>query len=99
MVIKRVSERNLSRSPATQPVFAVVVFVQAADYYSPAGTGVDEFVIFQVNAYVGGNSFLPAVMKENQISLAQIFLAYFVAVFGTLVIRVSFQFFVVHLFI
>ena len=73
--------------------------IQAADYDSPAGTGMDELIIFQINTYMTGNPFFSAVMEEYQISFAQVFLTYFMAILGTLVIRVTFQFFVVYLFI
>ena len=73
--------------------------IQAADYDSPAGTGMDELIIFQINTYMTGNPFFSAVMEEYQISFAQVSLTYFMAILGTLVIRVTFQFFVVYLFI
>lgn len=44
-----------------------------------------------------GNPFFSAVMEEYQISFAQVSLTYFMAILGTLVIRVTFQFFVVYL--
>ena len=60
--------------------------IQAADYDSPAGTGMDELIIFQINTYMTGNPFFPAVMEEYQISFAQVSLTYFMAILGTLVI-------------
>ena len=60
--------------------------IQAADYDSPAGTGMDELIIFQINTYMTGNPFFSAVMEEYQISFAQVFLTYFMAILGTLVI-------------
>ena len=60
--------------------------IQAADYDSPAGTGMDELIIFQINTYMTGNPFFSAVMEEYQISFAQVSLTYFMAILGTLVI-------------
>ena len=80
-------------------MFTVIIFIQAADYDSPAGTGMDELIIFQINTYMTGNPFFSAVMEEYQISFAQVSLTYFMAILGTLVIRITFQFFVVYLFI
>ena len=73
--------------------------IQAADYDSPAGTGMDKLIIFQINTYMTGNPFFSTVMEEYQISFAQVSLTYFMAILGTLVIRITFQFFVVYLFI
>jgi uncharacterized protein involved in cysteine biosynthesis len=53
-------------------VFTVIIFIQAADYDSPAGTGMDELIIFQINTYMTGNPFFSAVMEEYQISFAQV---------------------------
>ena len=60
--------------------------IQAADYDSPAGTGMDKLIIFQINTYMTGNPFFSTVMEEYQISFAQVSLTYFMAILGTLVI-------------
>ena len=50
----------------------------AYEFVAPAGTGMDELIIFQINTYMTGNPFFSAVMEEYQISFAQVFLTYFI---------------------
>lgn len=56
----------------------------------------DESVVFQVNAYMGGATFIASVVEEYQVSFTQFSFAYFVAVFFALFVRVPFQPFAVY---
>ena len=62
--------------------------VQTADDDTPAGTGMDETVIFQIDAYMGGCTFVLSVMKEYKVAFLKLAFAYFPAVLFLLVVGV-----------
>ena len=69
-----------------------ISFIQCADDDSLAGTGMNEFSVFQVDSYMGGTFLLFSVVKENQIAFAEFPFLHFLAILLSLVIGVSFQF-------
>lgn len=81
---------------ALHPAAAVVVFFQPADDDSPAGTGVYEPSVFQVDAHMSGFPFLASVVEEHQIAFLEVAFGYFPAVFGALFFGAAFQFVAIH---
>ena len=77
------------------PYSAVIGLVQTADDDTPAGTGMDETVIFQIDAYMGGCTFVLSVMKEYKVAFLKLAFAYLPAVLFSLVVGVAFQMLVV----
>ena len=70
--------------------------IQAADYDSPAGTGVYEPSVFQVDAHMSGFPFLASVVEKHQIAFLEVAFGYFPAVFGALFFGAAFQFVAIH---
>ncbi len=75
-------------------MFVPVFFVEAADDDAPAGAGMDEFAVFQIDADVGGCAFLSSVVEEYEVAFAQVALADAVAVLA-LVFGIVLQLFTV----
>lgn len=63
---------SLFHPASAQPVLRVVLFVERADYDSPAGAGMDEFAFFEINAHVCHPLSGGTAGEENQVSLTQV---------------------------
>ncbi len=86
----------LFHSSAAEPVFCIVIFLEAAHDDSLSGTGMNEFAVFQVDAHMSGFPFLASVVEEHQIAFLEVAFGYFPAVFGALFFGAAFQFVVIH---
>ena len=76
-----------------------IFLVKGTDDDSMAGAGMDEFAVFQVDAYMGGPFFLSSVVEEYQVAFLELSFFDFAAVFFPLVVGVAFKVFPVYLFI
>ena len=74
-----------------------ILFIQCADDDAMIATSMNEFPIFQVDAYVGGMFLLSSVMEENQIAFTEFSFLHFLAILLPLVIGVSFEFLSINL--
>ena len=57
----------------------------------------NEFMVFQVDTYMGGMFLLSSVMEENQIAFTEFSFLHFLAILLPLVIGVSFEFLPINL--
>ena len=80
-------------------MFFPILFVEGTDDDSMARAGMDEFSVFQVDTYVGGPFLFPSVVEEDKVAFMELSFLHFPAIFLSLVVRVSFQILVIHLFI
>ena len=80
-------------------MFFPILFVEGTDDDSMARAGMDEFSVFQVDTYVGGPFLFPSVVEEDKVAFMELSFLHFSAIFLSLVVRVSFQILVIHLFI
>ena len=76
-----------------------ILLVESTDDDSLAGTGMDEIAVFQVDTYMSGPLLLPAVVEEHQVALFQFSFLNFPAILLSLVFRISFEAFAIHLMI
>jgi len=59
----------------------------------------DETVVFQINAYMGGGTLVLSVMKENEIAFLKFVFAYFPAICFSLFVGIALQVLAVHFLI
>ncbi len=76
-----------------------ILLVEGTDDDTMARAGMDEFPVFQVDAYMGGPFLLSPVVEEDKVAFTELAFLYFPAIFLPLVVGVSFQILVIHLFI
>ena len=74
-----------------------IILVESADDDTSTSTGMNEFMVFQVDTYMGGMFLLSSVMKENQIAFTEFSFLHFLAILLPLVIGVSFEFLPINL--
>ena len=68
-------------NPASlHPVFLVIVFFQTADDDSFGGAGMDELVVFEVDAHVCHTFGMAGAAEEDKVACLQFAFAYFQAV-------------------
>ena len=80
-------------------MFLPIDLIKVADGDSLAGTGMNEFAVFQVDSYMGGAFLLSSVVKENKVAFAEFPFLHFLAILLSLVIGVSFQFLPIDLIV
>ena len=76
-----------------------IIFLQCADDDPMTGTCMNEFLVFQVDAYMGSFLLFPSIVEEDQIAFTEFPFLDFSAVLLPLVFGVSFEVFAIHLFI
>ena len=80
-------------------MFLPIIFLQCADYDALTGTCMNEFPVFQVDAYMSGFLLFPSVVEEDQVTFAEFPFLDFSTIFLPLVIGVSFEVLSIHFFI
>ena len=76
-----------------------VFLIEGTDDDPLARAGVDELLVFQVDAHVGGPFLLPPVVEEDEVAFTEFPLLDFPAILLPLVFRVAFQALAIHLLI
>jgi ABC-type transport system involved in multi-copper enzyme maturation permease subunit len=80
-------------------MFSPIFLVQGTDDDTLACAGMNEFLVFQVDAYMGGPFLLSSVVEENKVAFTELSFLHLPAIFLPLVIGISFEILVVHLII
>ena len=76
-----------------------ILLIKGTDDDSMTRAGMDEFPVFQVDAYMGGPFLFPSVVEEDKVTFTELSFLHFPAIFLPLVIGISFEILVVHLII
>ena len=76
-----------------------ILLIEGADDDPLTCTGMNEFPVFQVDAYMGGPFLFPPVVEEDKVAFTELAFLHFPAIFLPLVVGVSFEVLVIHLFI
>ena len=76
-----------------------VFLIEGTDDDPLARAGVDELLVFQVDAHVGGPFLLPPVVEEDEVAFTEFLLLDFPAILLPLVVGVPFEAFSIYLFI
>ena len=74
-----------------------ILLVEGTDDDSMARAGMDEFPVFQVDAYMGGPFLFPSVVEEDEVAFAELPFLHFPAILLPLVVGVSFEFLSIYL--
>ena len=80
-------------------MFLPIILFQCADNDALTGTCMNEFPVFQVDAYMSGFLLFPTVVEEDQVTFAEFPFLDFSAILLPLVIGVSFKVLSVYFFI
>ena len=76
-----------------------ILLVEGTDDDSMARAGMDEFPVFQVDAYMGGPFLFPSVVEEDKVAFAEFPFLHLPAILLPLVVGVPFEFLPIYLFI
>ena len=76
-----------------------ILLVECADDDSLAGAGMDEFALFQIDAYVTCPFLFPSVVEEYQVAFFQLSFLHLFAILFALLLCASLQSLAVHLII
>ena len=76
-----------------------ISLIEGADDNSLTGAGVDEFMVFQVNSYMGSGLLFLSVVEEYKVSFFQFSFLDFPAILFQLVIGISLQILPINLFL
>ena len=76
-----------------------ILLVEGTDDDTMARAGMDEFPVFQVDAYMGGPFLFPSVVEEYQVTFFKFSLLNFTAILLSLFVGTPFQSLAVYLFV